>query len=540
MTKIYRDIDPITKETVYRQTHSDAVLFSDGKTLTEKMESGNDDTPSVVGDNVYVEDITSLIPAMWRNVNSDYSPDNYIIVNNDADNPQNAVVTVVKAQTQGRFGWFIARPLPVDIKIDVDVAYNGTGSTQGYYSNDYRTIGSYIEGTTINSSTTHLSFIVKNISYRHIGFSITGLKAGATITFSNFKASYYAPWQDYNKWVDIDYNTEKLLKVATNSTAKLALLHFSDIHGDVKAASYIRRFYDRNTANIDDMLCTGDIVEKQFSQDYEFYERNKLDEALFTLGNHDGASGPDGPWIGKERSEVYNRYMAKVANWGVVQPENAATDYLFYYYKDYTAAKVRLICLDGVHHGEWETVEGEYAAQLEWFQARLNEVLDSTNAAYGYKVVVASHYVPGTFEATNVVKNAAGNPVNFGSQTWALSSIMTYATFDNSYPEALNSFINAGGKFVVWLCGHYHTSGMAYLTNYPNILIHAIDQAGTVRTHGLYRERDTPTEIACSNVVIITDGLYRCIRVGYHQDGYLRSIKSMCYDWVNKKVISEQ
>lgn len=535
--KIYRDLDPITKEQVYRQTYSDAVLFEDGTTLTEKTEEIGDAINAV--DSVYKEDVTSLIPAMWRNVASEYSPDNYITVNNDSENPQNAVVTIVKAQTQGRFGWYIGRMLPITVKIDVDVSYDGSGSSQAYYSTNYRTAASYIEGTTISNNVTHLTFVVNNISCSYIGFEVTKLQAGKTITFTNFSATYYSPWDEYSKWMDIDYNTEKLLKVATNTTAKCALLHFSDIHGDTRAAAYIRRFYDRNSTRIDDMLCTGDIVNIKFSDDFEFYERNGLNDALFTIGNHDGASA-DSVWVGKERSEVYNRYMAKVADWDVVQPENAATDYLFYYYKDYTAAKVRLICLDGVHHGEWETIEGEYAAQLEWFEARLNEVLDSTNAAYGYKVVVASHYVPGHFSMTGVVKNAAGNPANFGSYTWELSSTMSYAAFDSAYPTAVESFISSGGKFVVWLCGHYHTSGLAYLTSYPNILVSPINQAGILRNHSLYRETDTPTELPCANMIVISDTLIRYIRIGYHQDGYLRSIKSMCYDYVNKKVISEQ
>lgn len=543
--KIYRDKDPITKEVVYKQTHSDAVIFGDGETLTQKMGGGGS---SVATDAVYTEDITSMIPAMWCNVSGgSLSDDSYITVENDQTNPQNAVVTVVKNQTQGRFGWYIGRPLPINVKIDVDVAYNGTGSTQAYYSTGYRTVVSYIEGTTINSNVTHLSFIVNNVANSYVGFQVTGLQAGQTITFSNFRASYYSSWDEYFKWIDIDYNTEKLLKVATqnmlassSALPPLSLIHFSDIHGDPRAASYIRRFYDRNSTIIDDMLCTGDIVTIKFGDNYEFYERNLLDDALFTLGNHDGASA-DSQWVGQDRGEVYNRYMAKVSDWGVVQPTDASTNYLFYYYKDYADSKVRLICLDCVHHGNWETIEGEDAAQLAWFQARLNEVLDSSNSAYGYKVVVASHYVPGEFTMSTVVKNSSGEPANFGSNTWELSSVsFPYAVVNDAYPTAIDSFITSGGKFVVWLCGHYHTSGLAYLTAHPNILIHAIDQAGTMRNHSLYREAGTPTEIACANVVVISDTLYRCIRVGYHQDQRLRSIKSMCYDWVSKKVISEQ
>lgn len=536
--EIYKKKNPITNEDACYQTHSDAVVFEGGMTLTEKTEEISSAIGSV--DSVYKEDVTSLIPAMWRNVSGGSLPDDsYITVANDLDNPQNAVVTIVKAQTQGRFGWYIGRMLPITVKIDVDVSYDGSGSSQAYYSTDYRTASSYIVGATISNNVTHLSFVVNNISCSYIGFSVTSLQAGKTITFTNFSATYYSPWDEYSKWMDIDYNTEKLLKVATNTSSRLSLLHFSDIHGDTRAAAYIRRFYDRNATRIDDMLCTGDIVNIKFGDDFEFYERNGLNDALFTLGNHDGASA-DTQWIGKERSDVYERYMANVDNWSVVQPTDADVNYLFYYYKDYDSAKVRLICLDGVHHGDYETIEGEDAVQLAWFQSRLNEVLDSNNSAYGYKVVVASHYVPSHFSLSSVVKNAMGNPVNFGSHTWELDNILPYATFDSAYPTAIESFISSGGKFVVWLCGHYHTSGLAYLTNYPNILIHAIDQAGTKRNHSLYRESGTPTEIACSNVVVITDSLYRCIRVGYHQDGYLRSIKSMCYNWVTKKVISEQ
>lgn len=319
---------------------------------------------------------------------------------------------------------------------------------------------------------------------------------------------------------------------ADNSTsATVSFLHFSDIHGDEGAAQAIKAYYDKYSSYISDMLSTGDVPYYYYADGIQFYIDNGLTAALLALGNHDGAAETgsnvqgSADWDAVGAQVDYAAYYAPyISGWNVTQPTDAATNYLMYYYKDYTSAGVRLIVLDVMH---------QTAEQLQWFIDTLADA--NTN---GYTVIVASHYIPNTFTEQYIVKRSDNDKTTFHYQTSdSLTSIDTRFKLATTYADAVESFIANDGKFGVWLCGHYHTDYFTYSNTHPNILFCAINQAG-YRRGGSQGYRVIGDH--CANLVTIHPalGLIKIHRVGLSMDKFLRKIDVLTYDYINKKVIT--
>lgn len=332
-----------------------------------------------------------------------------------------------------------------------------------------------------------------------------------------------------NKESTILNNSRYSTDGATSGT--VGFLHFSDIHGDEGAAQKIRAYYDKYSSYINDMISTGDVVYYYADDGITFYTNNNLTDALLALGNHDGATS-DGPnkqgsadWDAKGAQWDYETYFAPyISGWNVTQPTDAATNYLMYYYKDYTTPKVRLIVLDVMHQD---------AAQLQWLQDTLADAITND-----YTVVVASHYVPNTYTADYIVKRADGDKTTFQSYASnSLTSIDTRFKLNTAYADAVETFITNDGKFAVWLCGHYHTDYFTYSDTHPNILFCAINQAG-YRRGGSSGYRVVGDH--CANMVTIhpASNLIKIHRIGITSDRFLRPINVVTYNYSSKKVIS--
>ena len=368
------------------------------------------------------------------------------------------------------------------------------------------------------------------------GFAITpngGYTYPVEITISGFQLDEVYLADKMAEKVAEHPALEEELKIVRNCTIGstettspvLSLLHFSDLHDDSKAARLIRQFYDKYSAYIDDMLSTGDIVYYTYNQGFAAYTTAGLTDALFALGNHEGYNGTN--WDYKGAQWDYETYFEPyIEGWNVTQPEGAAENYLMYYYKDYTSASVRLIVLDVMH---------QTAEQLQWFTDTLADAM--TNE---YAVVVASHFIPDGFLETNRMKRPDGEVVtfhNYGVESRARTAIGTDFRLNLAYAEAVSDFISDGGEFVIWLCGHHHADFLTYCESYPDVLFYAINQAGYRRGGGAC-ERQIGD--ACANLISVQKdrGLLHIYRIGYHRDRWLRPINVLCYDYINKKVIT--
>lgn len=296
----------------------------------------------------------------------------------------------------------------------------------------------------------------------------------------------------------------------------LTLLHISDIHGDGVAMSRLCDFMEEYGEHIEDCICSGDIVENRWKNDFEFWGRDKRAHSFLScIGNHDVLTDETGyNWsLRATEEECYNRYFAPfISEWNCVYQEN-----MTYYYKDYQENAVRLIVLDS-------TLEnGEQNEQLEW----LESVLDNA-AEKDLHVVIAMHYpvymkgIPCNFTSLD-----AGEYI--GEKSMSV------------YQEKVKDFMDKGGDFAVWLTGHVHSDFVGYNEQYPEQLCIAIDALCCYQS-AAYTDADrtmgTLSQDLYNLVTIDTyDKLIKIARIGSNLDRYLRKRDTLCINYKTFEVI---
>lgn len=363
----------------------------------------------------------------------------------------------------------------------------------------------------------------------------------------------------------------------------LTLLHYSDIHASLYSMCDIQAFYDRNYNIIDDIINTGDLVNtgarvtangntvEPFSPDVsynvgdfltyggylykvtqafsgemklsgycEYWGRLKHEnsvnayyqmplgqKSLFVIGNHDtnicnysAAETPVNNHKAMGKAEALERYYANIDSWGVVRP---STD-VCYYYKDYSTQKIRLICLDVQF---WDSTE------LAWLETTLAGAKTA-----GYGVIVAAHCVPGAVTGYT--------DTNFTSYNYPDSDGGDYTVFgrytNGAAIPAIQSFIEDGGAFICWMCGHNHRNRIAKCTNSPNITVVQIENAGNFNTGSLHENSRTGTGVysrTCANAVSFNteDKLIKIVRFGTNIDSHMRKADYLCFDYATRQVI---
>lgn len=371
--------------------------------------------------------------------------------------------------------------------------------------------------------------------------------------------------------------------VAESPTAQpLVLLHFSDIHGDTNAAVQIKAFAEKYASYINDLVQTGDAVYTTWDssgRDYAWWQQKGIPEALFVIGNHDGAAnsndhgwaenGTDQDFKGKEWD--FDTYFANyITTRGVTPPtgyDDSTSPYYkaLYWHKDYASAKIRVIGLDCMHFNDG--VRYTSNDQETWLAAKLAETLDSSNAAYKYSVVFLCHYPLDDYSGNNETwddsahkfvynKNAGGGHVmdqntgqavkcHYGSSYTAekkhcmrnrvgeVGNTNYTKGDDNPLGDIIQTWVNNGGKFVVWLSGHTHSEYMYYPTKFPTMLCLGMPQAGNQRGN-VMADRGTDSAMhACANLVIIDsqNTILKIIRIGKTLDKNLMEFETLAFNY---------
>ena len=311
----------------------------------------------------------------------------------------------------------------------------------------------------------------------------------------------------------------------------VALLHFSDVHATVDNIQRVLQFGAKFASYIDDIIHTGDICSSKFGIWNENIETlpgyNKI---LQVIGNHDvydanndfptNPSGYDDPAYWATPAQKYARYMQFVGDWGVVQPANAAANGYCYYYKDYASAKIRLIVLDAMAFD---------ATQLAWFEGVLADAITA-----GYAVVVADHFKPTT---------GPNDVAPFDTPFCSLNDLMspdTATRYLTGAPAAIDTFINNGGEFVCWLCGHTHYDQVAKVVSHPNQMFICVGKASYI----------TGWQDSARVINQDSEDLFNIIAFDYHQkvikvfrvggevDQYMRHRGGFSLDWQNKTLLN--
>ncbi len=293
--------------------------------------------------------------------------------------------------------------------------------------------------------------------------------------------------------------------------APLLLAHFSDVHGNGTQMARMMEWLDDYADHVDDILHTGDAVEKDVHSGMDFWNGVSGSERILNIvGNHDTHDGNQ--FGGLTQKEVYDYLFAPyIANWGVTQPEGAAAMGHCYWYKDYPAKKVRLIALDCMNH----TV-----AQLEWLRTTLVGAADR-----GLSVAIAYHCGP----------SAHYRRVDCCFMGFAITN-----TMHGAYPwEAAVSMVDefkrgslegqtAQGDFICWLVGHSHKDFVFWVNDSQLVVgIDCMQYTANNRDHVLSRE-DKSQDLFNLVAFDTYRRTVKLLRVGNDVDYQLRHILQCC------------
>ena len=326
----------------------------------------------------------------------------------------------------------------------------------------------------------------------------------------------------------------------------VTLIHYSDIHNDEERINNVTKFMELYGTYIDDIIVTGDMCGSRYTDYNDLYNKPGRTTTLLAIGNHDvydhngdaesnGVNYDDKLYYATP-TEKYNTFIKpNVANWGVVQPVNAESLGLCYYYKDYintygsNQSKLRIIVLDAMAYD---------SLQHNW----LNDVL-SNAITNGFTVVIAEHFPPtesktGDYDLFDTGFSSKMN----GMEMWYGVTFIGYEENGVSYKatDLVDTFINNGGEFACWLCGHLHYGQVGTLKSHPNQIFIAIEKANISDVWA-----DTPRQVGdisedLFNIVSFDtiNKVIKVLRIGASYDKYMRSKKTLSIDYNNRKLIS--
>ena len=328
----------------------------------------------------------------------------------------------------------------------------------------------------------------------------------------------------------------------------LVLMWFSDIHAD--QVNFIRamQWKDAYRGYIDDIINCGDTVRndlRNYDDDMTPYFANGGENILLALGNHDVCTGSYTlrGWDGTiPITQIYTKFTGRLsASTNIVQPQDASTYGYNFYYKDYAGlgvanSGIRLIVLDSAIKTTDITQSGSGAstadteayntAQSQWLANVLEEARQ-----LGYSVVCATHCGA---QVTNL------QTISGFAQDQAIGT-STHNSMQDYMLDAVDTFINAGGKFVTWLCGHVHIDVIGKVTAHPNQLLICITTASSKRDwlYGQMPNRTVDTKMQDAFNHIEIDPYYqeiRLLRVGCDVDNYGRRLDMVTIDYNNKTI----
>lgn len=307
----------------------------------------------------------------------------------------------------------------------------------------------------------------------------------------------------------------------------LSIIHFSDAHGSSVNFQRVLDYFALYQSEINDIIHTGDLVSDYFENGFsQLADLADFPRVLQVIGNHDTRKYNSEYEDARQWSEyagkvAYDTYIAPyIANWGdtnnpITQPADAATVGKCYYYKDYTAKKIRLIVIDNMVM--LATSENYDPNQITWFESVLADALQNE-----LTVVVAMHF-PNDDSVIDCPFTNYGRQPDSGD--WASAQMAQF--FD-----AVNTFKQNGGEFVCWFCGHIHTSLIGHPGTYTDQLIVAVGSTIMDGRGSFPRVGDTKTQDFFHLMGIDTyRKTLKVLQIGVEYDAYMRHRECFCYNY---------
>lgn len=305
--------------------------------------------------------------------------------------------------------------------------------------------------------------------------------------------------------------------IKSNAGTPVTLLHFSDIHADQRAITHIRAAADRYAKYLDGIICTGDMVGNTNSAIDSWWEP----DMMTAIGNHDSASYSGSyNWTALSMADRDAYYITPFkANWGVVHETGKS-----YYYKDYTAAKLRLIVLDVMLYSNGGA---DADGQTAWMSALLDGAISAD-----YHVLIACHAPHGGSKPVScdfTKYNAVTHPVQPDCNT----------------PDAVTSVvaakISAGLHFAGYICGHTHQDGIWDVNGDGKQLMYCVTCAnGAQEAQWTTSDQDRSVVVDAYNIVTVdtVNSLVKLIRIGADIDDHMRKREQLCIDYAHGRVLA--
>ena len=335
----------------------------------------------------------------------------------------------------------------------------------------------------------------------------------------------YADRPDITKYLNISKNDINSLK--KNSSANFVFC--SDLHaGETNLARIIS--FAESIGNVSAIVNGGDINNSLYGDSIAWYDTlasASTIPVLTCVGNHDVWSEF---WVTADQKDVYNKFIAPVKTNvpAIVQPTDASTDGLNYYYFD--IGNLRIIVLAAMITGN-DTMYWN-SDQKTWLESVLEDA-DTNN-----KSVICVNHSP--FKKADAV-------IDYDS---SLNTWVTYNSdiFDGIHlaPEAIaavDDFIDGGGDFICWLTGHTHADYIMTETAAPGQLMISIASAKYSNHFDGYSPA-SETAISERNYdcfdligVDLTNKIIKVLRIGYNQDASMKVRNRYSYNYGSGKLV---
>lgn len=302
----------------------------------------------------------------------------------------------------------------------------------------------------------------------------------------------------------------------------LQFVHFSDTHRDLRNWNRVIRYVNHYSKYISFALHTGDYVGHNQDVYVDMYGKcDPCEKVIYNcVGNHDTYASDMSL---ADKAVTKSMIFSKTDDWDVVfcDCESSMT-----YYKDFPKSNIRLIVLDIYY-----TIE----PQRQWLKKVLDDALEK-----GMFVITASHEPTGlienTFDVTFHTLNDFNDAYRREFPDWVEPE---YDFYDRPlFEKVIAEFVEKGGTHICHLAGDHHHDkfGLSKLGLLNSVVPCTLCWGGWcdgTRVDGT-KSQD------CFNVVSIDPnlGLLKIVRVGDNVDHYLRSRTVLCFDYINRKVIS--
>ena len=298
----------------------------------------------------------------------------------------------------------------------------------------------------------------------------------------------------------------------------IQFVHFSDIHWYTELWNRVMEYINYYSDTIEFAIHSGDYCGTTQENYIDLYNTGTkcVRPVLNCVGNHDcydETMGKLSPDPSKARELCFNY----TKDWDV---NFMKVEHSMSYYKDFEDANMRLIVLDCYYHLE---------EQFKW----LKELLDDAREKEIH-VMTVSH------EPTHPCTGP--NDIHFQPyDEWHYAySAKRGINKEHEFDHIIADFKKAGGIHICHLAGHEHSNFFSFTEH--GVLNCAVEKASAwqgCRWIDSHRIRGTKTYDAFNVVTVDTNmHMLKLVKIGNNVDLYLRSRKTLCWDYINNKVIS--